>query len=286
MDSSSKKNNAFLYILIVILFLALGITLGVYGTKKYLSSKENDDSKEVVEGALDITDKKEYASTIEKLYSSLGGNPIYYSSKGFSLETMDNNTKLSLVYNYITSHDIGLSEQLNWSYWGANTCDYNFIVDPLTEDESGFSQICTILRVPTSEFVSSFKALFNSDKIDTSVDFSPSSNKNCVLDGSDYVCGTVDNNGSSGSLDGKFEILKVTLENDIISIYDKGYLIDTRSDKVDLNDGNSNHYLHTSDSTNYYYELKSADNVTFKHDFKKSSDGNYYYVSTSVVEKE
>lgn len=283
MNNSPKKNNSFLYIFIVILFLALGIILGVYGTKKYLDSKSEEETPEIVaDGVIDITDKKEYSETIDKLYSLISGNSIFYSSKGISLETMDNNTKLSLMYTYALNNSLGSSEQLPWSYWGSGTCANDFIVDPLEEETS---QICSVVTIPVSTINDNYKKLFNSTLIDTSVNFKPSTFKSCVLDGDNYVCGNV---GSvvNGSLDSKFEIQKVTLDNDIISIYDKGYLLDTRSDRINSEDGYSNHYLHTADSTEYYYELKSADNVTFKHNFKKADDNNYYYVSTEVVEKE
>ena len=278
-----KKNNTFLYILIFILFLALGVTLGVYGAKKYLNSKNDKDLPEVVDGVIDITDKKEYEESVKNLYGVLDGNPIFYTSNGLSLDTMDNNTKLNLMYYYVLSNKMGTSDTMPWTYYGSSNCDYDFIVDPLEEGEE--SETCTVLRIPTNTFKENYKKLFNSSVIDTSVNFKPNTYKSCVVDGDDYVCGNV-GAVSTGSLDSKFEITKVTLEQDILTIYDKGYLIDTRSDKVNFDDGYENHYLHTSDSTEYYYELKSSDNVTFKHTFKKAEDNKYYYVSTEVVEKE
>ncbi len=280
MDNPTKKNNSFLYIFIVILFLALGIILGVYGTKKYLSSKAEDDVVEEVDGVIDITEKKEYSETIKNLYALVSSNTIFYTSKGVSLETMDNNTKLSLMYTYALNNGLGTDDQFPWSFYGSSTCEYDFIVDPL---EDTTSQTCSVVTIPVSSFVDNYKKLFNNTLLDTSVNFKPSEYKSCVLDGENYVCGNIGN--VQGSLDVKFEIQKVTLEDDVLSIYDKGYLVDTRSDKIDSEDGYSNHYLHTADSNEYYYELKSADNVTFKHNFKKV-ENNYYYVSTEVVNKE
>ena len=281
-----KKNNTFLYILIIIIFLGVGITAGVYGTKKFLNSNEEDDTPgEVIDGPMDITESKEYSAIINKLHASLGDNSIYYSSKGLSLETMDNSTKLTLMYNFVTTNSMGTSEELEWLFWGATTCENDFIVDPVTSDGTS-SQKCTIYRIPTKNFTESFQTLFHSNAIDTSVNFNPSVNTTCLLKDSDYLCGKVNDTVVTGSLSAKFTIQKVTLEDDVISIYDKGYLLDTRSNKVNSNDGYQNHYLHTADSTNYYYELKNADNVTFRHDFKKADDNNYYYVSSTMVPKE
>lgn len=282
---NEKKNNTFIYIFIIILFLAVGVTAGVYGTKKFLNTKNEENTPgEVIDGPLDITENKEYTAIINKLHASLGENPIYYSSKGLTLETMDNSTKLGLMYTFITTNSMGTSEELEWLSWGATTCENGFIVDPLENGAS--SQKCSVYRIPSKNFVESFKTLFNSTAIDTSVNFNPSVNTTCFIKGTDYLCGKVNNNVVTGSLAAKFTIQKVTLEDDIISIYDKGYLLDTRSNKINPNDGYQNHYLHTADSNSYYYELKNADNVMFKHDFKKAEDNNYYYVSSTVVPKE
>ena len=68
-------------------------------------------------------------------------------------------------------------------------------------------------------------------------------------------------------------------------IYEKGYLIDNRSNVDNPTDQYDNYYLHSFDSTNYYYELKSADNLTFKHTFKTEDRQNYYYVSTELIKE-
>ena len=196
MNNSPKKNNSFLYIFIVILFLALGIILGVYGTKKYLSSKAEDDVVEEVDGVIDITDKKEYSETIKNLYALVSSNTIFYTSKGVSLETMDNNTKLSLMYTYALNNGLGSDDQFPWSYYGSSTCEYDFIVDPL---EDTTSQTCSVVTIPVSSFVDNYKKLFNNSLLDTSVNFKPSEYKSCVLDGENYVCGNVGN--VQGSLD-------------------------------------------------------------------------------------
>ena len=40
-----------------------------------------------------------------------------------------------------------------------------------------------------------------------------------------------------------------------------------------------------ADSKDYYFELKSADNYTFKHTFKLAEDGNYYYEENGKATK-
>ena len=84
-----------------------------------------------------------------------------------------------------------------------------------------------------------------------------------------------------GEVVSKFEIVKVTIDdNNTITIYDKGYLLDNRSD-VEIVGDYKNAYLHSYDASEHYYELKSSDNLTFKHVFN-NIDNKYYYVSSEL----
>lgn len=286
MSSSTKKkeNNTSKYVAVFIIFLALGVSLGVFFTYKYLNSKEEDVGEPAVDTLKDITNNKDYESIINNLYSVIKDNVIFYDSNGTSIETMDNTYKLRLVYKYITSVNKYPTETLQVIDYTNNSCSLNFVVD------SNSTSICTISRISTSEFQLGYKKLFNDTNIDVSRGFfiDDFKQKQCRMDGTDYVCGYYVNKiSATGSLTPKFSIVKVILEdNGDIVIYDKGYLVDTRSNVVPSNDGYDNHYLHTSDSTTYYYELKSSDNVTFKHTFKLASDNNYYYNNTVVATDE
>ena len=68
------------------------------------------------------------------------------------------------------------------------------------------------------------------------------------------------------------DILKVELYDEDIVITEKGYLYDNRSN---LTTPDKNYYLHSSDSTEYYFELKSSENLYFIHTFVKNQDGSY-----------
>ena len=92
--------------------------------------------------------------------------------------------------------------------------------------------------------------------------------------------------GYSGELESKFDVIKVTKDSSgTIIVYEKGYLVDNRSNVNDPFDQYDNYYLHSSDSNEYYYELKSADNLIFKHTFKTDDKENYYYIGTELVKE-
>ena len=98
-----------------------------------------------------------------------------------------------------------------------------------------------------------------------------------------YICGNIANNNVTGDLESKFTILKVTKDLDgTIKIYEKGYLLDNRSNVKAQHPGYDNIYLHSTDSTEYYYELRNADNLTFVHTFKENDNQEYYYVGTML----
>lgn len=286
-----KSNHVVKIFFLVLIFLSLGVVIGYYGTTKYLElkDKENEPEEEVVEaGPLDITNNEEYSELITSLYATINGNTLFYSTKGIQMSTVDNNTKLTLIYNYLTAGKKGAEETISSTYFGSSVCENDFIVDP--SDSTGLnSGVCTITKFDKNLFVETSKTLFNDAVLDTSVSFSPALGKSCVVDAVNnlYLCGNVANNSTvTGELESKFTILKVTKDEDgTIKIYEKGYLLDNRSDKKALHPGYDNIYLHSSDSTAYYYELKNADNLTFVHVFQRNEASNYYYVKTELVKE-
>lgn len=287
-DNNKKKNKGHTIrnFILFILFLASGIALGYFGTIKYLEYKNNlnqPDDEVVNNGPKDITEDEKSKDLINSLYATINGEVMFYSTKGINISTLDNTSKLKLVYNQLVANKQGISEKLDSLWWGAQNCNYEFLVDPST-DVYNPTNSCTIIRINRSLFMETNKKLFNDEILDTSVTFSPEPGKSCVVDpnnGETYICGNVINQtGITGSLESKFTIQKVTKDEDgTIVIYEKGYLVDKRSTVGTEYD---NYYLHSSDSTDYYYELKSADNLTFKHTFKTDDKINYYYVSTEL----
>lgn len=290
-ETTSKKNNKkrshlFRNILIFIIFFGLGLGIGYFVTSRYLETKDIDNEpEEIVEvGPEDITKNEESQELIQNMLSIVGNNTMFYSSEGLSVDTMDNTSKLLLIYNYIISNNLGKSEELASSFVGGITCfNDNFITD-IDSTSSVSTNKCTIIRINKNAFKEVSKKLFNDDILDISVTFSPVRSKKCVVDGDTYVCGNInDVSGITGELESKFEIEKVTKDSDgTIVIYEKGYLVDKRSNVNNPNDEYDNYYLHSSDSKEYYYELKSADNLTFKHTFKTNDRQNYYYVSSEL----
>lgn len=284
-----KKGNKFKYFIIFVLFIGIGISAGIFGTKKYLEYINGDNNQPVEEaGPTDITDNEKYQDTINSLLGILNKDPMFYSTKGVKASSLDNKSRLILIYNYILKNEMNTSETLQPYYYGATSClNGVFNVDSNINTTTTTTAGCTVDKIKTSTFVEINNKLFNDDILDTSVEFNVNLDIKCVLDGGSYVCGKVTNlAGYTGSLESNFEVVKATKDVDgTILIYEKGYLHDKRSNVDNLTDQYDNYYLHSSDSKEYYYELKSADNLTFKHIFKTEDKENYYYVSTELVKE-
>lgn len=277
-EVKENKGNSFKYILIFIVFLAAGAVIGVYGATNYLN-KQDEEKIETPETIKDITDDSVYQNTINDLYNIVNNNVIFYSAKGVNIASLDNNSKLSLIYEYVVNNN--LYEKTTLSNDGTGKCSYGFILDSSAETNIP-SIVCTVYEIKKADIKNIAKKLYNDDSISIVDSFMPEENKSCVLSNDKYVCGNT-GTSASGALEIKFDIQKVTLDLDgTIEIYDKGYLADRRAGVDDPNDQYDNYYLHSSDSNEYYYELKSADNITFKHTFKTDDKTNYYYVSTEI----
>ena len=284
-----KKGNKFKYFVIFILFIGIGIGAGIFGTQKYLEYTNENDNKPVEEaGPTDITENEKYQETISSLLDILNNDPMFYSTKGVKTSSLDNKSRLVLIYNHILKNKLNTTETLQPYYYGATSClNGVFNVDTNGNTPSTMVIGCTVNKIKTSTFTEINNKLFNDDILDTSVEFSVDLNTKCVLDSGSYVCGNVTNlAGYTGKLESNFEVIKATKEeNGTILIYEKGYLQDKRSNVDNPTDQYDNYYLHSSDSKEYYYELKSADNLTFKHTFKTEDNENYYYVSTELVKE-
>lgn len=282
-----KEKHTLRNVLVFILFFALGIVIGYYGANKFLESREEEQAPiPKDDGIIDITNDEGSTELISSLLVILDKNPIFYSTKGVSVSTMDNTSKLQLVYNNIKKNNLGTKEELASESYGSPNCINGFITDP-SDNTLVYTNKCSVTRISKTLFVETNKKMFNDEILDTSVAFSPIDGIKCVVDGDSYVCGNVTKTSNiTGKLESVFSIVKVTKDEDgTITIYEKGYLNDKRSNVNNPNDQYDNYYLHSSDSTDYYYELKSADNLTFKHVFKTLDRQNYYYVNTELVKE-
>ena len=267
-----------------LLFLAIGVGIGIFGTKKFLASRTKEEEKEEQTETpevviVNITDDSSYAPVISELYSYLDKNPIYYNSQGFDITTASNETKLKLVYNYIVSHKLDSVTTIPAS-WDGTTCPFNGGLNSVVVDAIGSG--CTVSNISVSQINEIYKKLFGNTGIDPSVNFQGADAKTCVLVGDTYTCGKTTGSIHTGSLQPKMDVLKAEKYDDDIVITEKGYLHDTRSNVVVTEE---NYYLHSSDSTEYYHELKSSDNLYFIHTFKKNEDGTYTYLKTTTKEK-
>ena len=284
-DTKEKKKDRegtpfFKLSLLFILFLAIGIVLGIFGALKYIEHKNSNSEKPLIsDEPEDITKKDEYKELLESLTGILDGNPLFYNSNGVVINTLDNGSKLTLVYNRLVKENKGTAEAIN-TLMGSPNCAYDFVPD------GGVGNVCTVMRYPKSLILETSKKMFNDSLIAMDGNFNPLASRLCVAEEDSYLCGNVyDASGITGSLESKFTIIKAIREDDgTIEIYEKGYLVDRRSNVI-ASGQYENYYLHSSDSDAYYYELRNADNLTFKHTFKTEDKKNYYYVST-VLYKE
>jgi hypothetical protein len=282
-DKNTIRNVA-----IFIVFFRIGIVCGYYGATKFLDLGEDVEENIPMndDGIIDITDDDKYTEVIDSLLVVLDNDPAFYSTKGISVDTMENSLKLKLIYTNMINNGLGATEELGSLYYGSTSCLNGFITD-VSENSLISTNKCTIVRLSKNAILETNKKLFNDDILDTSVDFYPKNDVKCVVDVDSYVCGNVINMSNiTGNLESVFSVTKVTKNEDgTIAIYEKGYLNDKRSNVNDPYDQYDNYYLHSSDSNEYYYELKSADNLTFKHIFKTTDRQNYYYVSSELVKE-
>lgn len=283
-----KGNNVFKYIICFILFLGLGGAVGYFGTKKYLESKKDEeDVPAVVPTEVDITKDEDYQELIKELHGYLNANPIFYSTKGLKIADLSNDEKLKLIYSYMVSMKQDVPATLASSgYLWPPVCPLSDGVSSFVVDASNgvYSNICTVTTLSGQLLQEDFSKLYGDVAIDFTQSFKLSDNRACIFVNSNYTCGYINYNAvPTGDLEVRFAVEKVLKYDDKIVLYDRGYLIDTRSNMINLNDGNPNHYLHSSDSTDYYFELKSSDNITFKHTFALDEEQNYHYVSSEVA---
>lgn len=282
-----KKNSFLKYTVLFLIFLLIGIAIGVFGSKWYFSHKEKDEKPAVEEvipeekpiQIVNITDDSTYSALINELYTYLNRNPIYYSSVGFEITNASNETKLALVYNYIISNKMDSVSTLA-SSWDGTTCPFNEGLNSFIVDGQGLG--CTVSTFSVQQVKDVYKKLFGDTGIDPSINFTGADTKICILAGDNYTCGRTTGGVYSGELTPKMDILKVEKYDEDIVFTEKGYLQDTRTN---VTDGGTTNYLHSSDSTDYYHELKSSDNYYFIHMFKKNEDGTYTYLKTTTKEK-
>ncbi len=276
--ASKYKNNSLKYIICILIFFVLGTIIGIIGTKSLLES--NHDSKDVPSstGQIDITDSSEYQATIEKLHASVKDNIIYYSTLGFNPLTADNIFKLDYAFQIVMESEAYSTETINAIAWDSQVCAYDFLVDLLDTGQSTGG--CTVYRILRDSISNAYASAFLGGTLEIA-DFNTTDGKRCLLEEPGYICGIVTRDVPTGTLTPKFTVVKVLRDEDgTIKIYDKGYLEDNRSHIVNPEDGIDHYYLHSTDSIDYYYELKSADNLTFVHEFKLDENRNYYYVQS------
>lgn len=278
-----KSNNVFKYIFLFILFLGIGIGLGIFGAKKYLDSKKTEEEPVIQQGPEDITNVDEYKQLVNKLHGFVNQYSIFYTTKGVEASKMSNLDRLIIVYDYAKSNAKTTEEKLS-AVLGTKNCLDKFALDDPNANAWNTNS-CTVNKVETKMMKEFNKNLFNDDLIDVSVEFTNSQGKLCIVKENYYLCGNKKDYIDQGKLEVNFDVVKVTKDKGTIVIYDKGYLLDNRTSTIMSNDGHDKHYLHSSDSNEFYYELKSADNLTFKHTFVTTDRVNYYYVSTELVKE-
>lgn len=280
-EKNGKKKKDFRGILLFVFFFTIGAVGAIFVTKYFIEQKQEEEKSgtPVIE-QLDITSKSEYQDMINELYDRVKGNAEYYSTEGLTLDTMSPNFKYGILYDQLLTNGDYIDEKIPASYVGSGECLSYFLVDVAD------NTVCSVYKIEKTMMSKVYKDIFNLDELDTSISFNPSSNKYCVPFDSYYYCGNIYSDlVVTGTLDTRFSITKVIKDNSgYIYIYDKGYLIDNRSSLQKV-EGDINYYLHSSNSVDYYYELKSADNYTFKHTFKMGEDEKYYYVSSEVEEQ-
>ena len=281
-----NKSSGFLKFLLFVIFLGLGVGGGYYLANKYLLEEEDSTPIATEIGTKDITNNSEFSETIAELDNFLKNKVYLYNSKGANIDSLDNDVKLKIAFDNVLNNKYDKEDTIPRSWYGSIYCANNFLVDSI-ENEDGTStnqDYCKVFYITKSNLESGLRVDFKNGSVDLVDEYRPKDNLLCLLqeDGS-YMCGKVVSSATDGGeIINKFEIVKVTIDEDnTIVIYDKGYLVDKRVG-IEVNTNYSNYYLHSYDAESHYYELKSSDNLTFKHIFKLDENNKYYYVSSEV----
>lgn len=282
-----EKGGFLRYLILFVIFMAIGVVIGILGTQKYMEYKDSkkEEAPVIDEGPEDITNVEEYTELINKLHKFVVDYSLFYTTKGVKVENMPNNDRLLMAYDYVSKDSNTIVEEKLESTLGSNSCLDTFALDDssnLWRRDNG----CTIKKVKRSLLEEKNTQLFNDKLIDTSSSFVNSEYKFCIVSEEYYYCGNkLDETINTGKLESKFSVIKATKDEGKIELYEKGYLLDTRSIETSLIGGHDKYYLHSSDSKDYYYELRNADNLTFKHTFVTTDRINYYYVSSEIVKE-
>lgn len=276
-EEKKEKSNALRYILLFIVFFLIGAGIGYIGARSYLASRDKTEDKSNANNDANDTDilkDEKYSDTVDRLNKILSSSPLFYNTQGLSIDTIDEETKFTLTFEYLFKNDKATLSSLITN--AGNTCNSVYVAN--MNDDGSFGSQCNIYYVSVDDINQ-----FVSDTLNSTVNLKEvevANNYYCALEDNKYTCGVSANNYYVGSLEPHFDTERMVLkDNGDIVVYNKGYLVDTRSNRVN---GGSNNYLHSSDSLDYYYELKSSSNIEFKHTFKKNSNGSYYYYSSEV----
>ena len=283
-ETVEKESHVFKYIAIFLVFLAIGVVLGMVGTKKFIEYKDSQNKPVVDEGPEDITDLDEYSDLINRLHSFVEEYPFVYTTKGIKAENLSNNEKLLMIYDALKKDNKIKGDTITATY-GTENCLAIFKAD---ESDNPFNptNVCSIQKVEQKLMEEKSKQIFDIKEIDLTSEFVNSDGLYCMLSEGNYICGHKLNEVTEqGEIVAKFSVVKVTKDEGKIVIYDKGYLLDTRASKISNLGIHEKYYLHSYDSNDYYFELKNADNLTFKHTFITVDRVNYYYVSSELVKE-
>ena len=99
---------------------------------------------------------------INSLLMVLDNDPMFYSTNGVAVNTMENSFKLKLIYTHILNNNLSNMSEMASEYYGSTNCLNGFVTD-VGENALVSTNKCTVNRVDKSVFIDINKKLFNDE---------------------------------------------------------------------------------------------------------------------------
>lgn len=278
------KNNKGLILLVIILIISV-IGLAGYIVYDKVISKESDNKEEVTkveekEEIKDITNTELAKGLHSTLITKDKASGLYFENKVTSLEVSNADLIVFNIKNYLTDNNINLgeSEQIKCAGDGFETIDE-----------------CGSHKINKSDITTYMQNKYNNNiKYELSKDL----NKFYELYGT-YVVVSNDetyeimaDSSASGFFFIKSKLVKAEQDDEYVYIYDKAVFCTAGAGSFYFyNMMHDGLYSSTEEDSLLSIEEKAEDILnnlsdkldTFKHTFKKDSDGIYYWVSSEML---
>ena len=287
-EFQKKKGNTGLIVTIIVLIILLLGSIGYICYDKGVFDRLIGKEKQIEEPKKEQEENKLSANDIDNLHESLITKDkeygLYFNNK-VTLESIsaddfipyialnyasDNNIKYEGLFAYDADVDKDIVKGTQYA---------KSEIDNYAKEKYNLSREITLSKEEDSNYVSLW--LYNNKK-------------KLVYDTINRAYYFVPNGNDSGTVTVASKLLKYEQNGDELSIYDKfvacGDYMEGKACSISMTDINNHKYFINSNSSNeknintdYVINNMIEKLNTFKHTFKKASDGKYYWYSSEIV---